>query len=280
VCEATLPLSPKHGLILSLCRHLFQVFIDYGTAWEEAWDQHVDNWNPEVDEPLESVKRLNDEMGPIKILSGDLRTVADHDYITTGCVYWDEFADDEEGYREYYEDEGEDANHYELFTETDVLWRYGDDGQRVYRPIVFEEDVHDWEMSASDDLWHELSDEGILWYLAEDGSQFTPEDSPRRHTFGGSYWPCSVVREDKHDSYIVQVFPNPKARTQPPLWFQEGLPRFLTNYPRRSIRYFTRPDRSDMHLASAFRHHIDIPDEMFPPQWKDRRRDEVERDEL
>lgn len=255
--------------------------MDYGVLWEEAWDQHVDEWNPEDDKPLDSVKLWNDAMGPIKIVSGDLRAVADHDYIMTGCVYWDEFAEDEEGYHEYYEDEEWDDDYYMHFPETEVLWRYGEDGRRVYRPLLFETDDHDgMNMSPSDDLWQELSDEAILWSLSEDGSQFTAENSPRRISFGGSYWPCSVVRENKDGSYNVRVFPKPpKSRVPPPLWFEEGLPRFLTNYPRESIRYFTRPDRSDMHLASAFRHHIDIPDEMFPPQWKDRMQDEDYDDE-
>ena len=205
--------------------------MDYGPSWEEAWNQHVEAWNPEDNVPLDSVKRLNDEMGPVKIMSGDLRNLADHPTITTGCVYWDVFEGDVEGYSEY-----------------------------------------------RGDRWHELSDESVLLYFSEDGSQFTPERSPRRYSFGGAYWPCSVVREEKDGSYLVQVFPKPKARTDPPIWHEKGLPHFLTHYPRRSIRYFTRPDRSDMHRDNAFRHHIDIPDEIFPSHWKDRR--QTGRDEL
>jgi hypothetical protein len=245
--------------------------MDYGVAWENAWNDHVEHWIPDADKPLESIKRWNDEMGPIKIQSGDLRTLADHDRITTGCVYWDEFQDDEQGYQEYWEDQGFEEEDFDGIPEASVLWRYGENGRRVYRPLLFEEYVGDLEISPSDDLWHELSDEGILWYLSEDGSQFTPENSPRRHTFGGIYWPCSVVREDGDGSYIVQVFPQPKSRDPRPLWFEQDLPHFLTNYPRRSICYFTKPDRSDMHLTAAFRHHIDIRDDIFPPQWRDRR---------
>jgi hypothetical protein len=251
--------------------------MDYGVIWEEAWEQHVDDWTPAENRSLDSVKQWNDEAGPIKIVSGDLRKRTEHDSITTGCVYWDEFAEDEEGYHEYFEEESDwdedDEYTYEDHLESKILWRYGKDGRRVYRPLLFDEDVYDIELCPSDHLWHEMSDDAIVWYLGEDGSSFTPANSPRRHIFGGIYWPCSVIRQEENGSYIVEVFPNTKRRGERPLWFEEGLPRFLTKYPRESIRYFPRPNKSDMHLKSAFRHHIDIPNIMFPPQWKDRRRD-------
>lgn len=257
------------------------MFIEYGLKWQEAWNEHVDLWTPDEDEPLDSVKRWNDEGGPIKILSGDLRVVADHDRITTGCIYWDEFDEDDEGYYELYgEAEGWGDDYYPVFPGTDILWRYSEDGQRVYRPLVFEDDTGDLELSPSEDLWQELNDEGILWYFGEDGSQFTAENSPRRISLG-SHWPCSVVRQETEDTYTVQVFPKPKSREPQPAWVEEGLPRFLTNYPRDSVRYFTKPDHSDMHLESAFRHSIDIPDDMFPPQWRNRPKEGNEdRDEL
>jgi hypothetical protein len=38
--------------------------------------------------------------------------------------------------------------------------------------------------------------------------------------------------------------------------------------PRQAIAFFDKPGHSDMHLPSAFRQTITIPDEIFPEQWK------------
>ena len=43
------------------------------------------------------------------------------------------------------------------------------------------------------------------------------------------------------------------------------------SYPRDSIHFFHEKHGSDQHLTSAFRHHIEIPDEMFPLQWRSNR---------
>jgi hypothetical protein len=212
----------------SICSHLLssKIFMDYGRAWEEAWAQHVANWDADGNKPVESVTKWNEEIGPVRIMSGDLRQLADHPKFQTGCVYWE---DDEE------DDEEDD----------DVL---------------------------RDDSWQDWSDERILQVYGRDGSQFIPEHS-RHYQHGGVYWSCSVVREDNDGTYIVRVFPSSFALHGTPEWYLESIPRFLTSFPRRSIRYFTQPYKSDVHLPKAFRHHIEIRDDIFPTQWRDRWRD-------
>jgi hypothetical protein len=70
-------------------------------------------------------------------------------------------------------------------------------------------------------------------------------------------------------SYVVRIFPSPFHRR--PRWDARGLPRIYTDFPRSSIRHFTKPGLADQHSPQAFRHHIEIPDEMVPPQWKNRK---------
>jgi hypothetical protein len=43
--------------------------------------------------------------------------------------------------------------------------------------------------------------------------------------------------------------------------------------PRSAIKFFDRPGSSDVHLPNAFRHPIDIPEDMFPMQWRNKRVD-------
>jgi hypothetical protein len=203
--------------------------MDYGSAWEDAWARHVANWDPNGDKPVESVTKWNEDTGPVRLMSGDLRQSADHPTFQTGCVYWED--DDED------DDEDNEAT------------------ERTCMP---------------DESWQQWSDEQILREYGQDGSQFIPEHSPRYQN-GGVYWSCSVVRENNDGTYIVRVFPSSNMHGSPK-WNLECIPRFLTSFPRRSIRYFTQPYKSDVHLRSAFRHHIDIIDGIFPTHWRDRRR--------
>ena len=69
-----------------------EVFIDYGVEWEEAWEEHVDDWEPpgQEDEVFVTAKEANEQEGPLELLvTGDLRRkVIDHPHLFTGCRYW------------------------------------------------------------------------------------------------------------------------------------------------------------------------------------------------
>jgi hypothetical protein len=54
-------------------------------------------------------------------------------------------------------------------------------------------------------------------------------------------------------------------------WETNKLPRFLTKYPRSSIRIFPKPLHSDQFLKGAFRHHIPLRDDMVPEAWKNKK---------
>jgi len=67
-----------------------EVFLDYGTEWEDAWEKHVATWKPPVKE-VESyitAKEANEKEGILELLvTGDLRKVSDHPYLFTGCEF-------------------------------------------------------------------------------------------------------------------------------------------------------------------------------------------------
>jgi len=44
---------------------------------------------------------------------------------------------------------------------------------------------------------------------------------------------------------------------------------FVKNVPQKYIRYLDKPYTSDIHSKDAFRHYIEIPDEIFPEAWRD-----------
>lgn len=113
--------------------------------------------------------------------------------------------------------------------------------------------------------WSTLSDGEILKHFADDGSEYVWHEInsfPR-------FWPCSVMSGNDKDGYIVRIFQASWEYDTP--WAQKGLPMFLTNYPRESIRYFNKQGLSDQHLPNAFRYHPELPDDIFPEQWKNLR---------
>jgi len=117
--------------------------------------------------------------------------------------------------------------------------------------------------------WKYFDDEKILARFSSSGSHFELEniDYKRMHN---AWWPCSVVRkeDDKSNTYTVRIF---QADWRPPtMWTEANIPRFLTEFPEDSIRFFHVPYSSPMHMKEAFRHSIEIPLEMFPKQWLNR----------
>jgi hypothetical protein len=111
--------------------------------------------------------------------------------------------------------------------------------------------------------WRDLEDEAILQLYGGDGSNFTREELGFDYLEAHGFWePCSVIKEEDSGRYTVRVLSKLGKN-------EESRPDFLTNYPRESIRYFLKPYKSDLHLPNAFRHHIEISDEIFPEKWKD-----------
>jgi hypothetical protein len=203
---------------LGCCRD--EIFLDYGSGWEEAWEKHVKSWSPPEDDSIfgsyASIKELNDSMEPPRTES-ELAVNPLPDNVITGCMYT---ADYEYAYDEF---------------------------------------------GAGFD-WSNLSEDQVLEHFAYDGSGYVWQEInvfPR-------FWPCSVLSGNDRSGYTVQIFQASWEYETP--WAQKGLPMILTNYPRESIRYFNEQGLSDQHLPNAFRHHPELPDDIFPEQWKNLRK--------
>lgn len=84
-------------------------------------------------------------------------------------------------------------------------------------------------------------------------------DSPNNQIY-----PCDIVRREPDDdgNYMYTV-----------VLFSEGergsheLVSKIKDVPREAMQYYDRPYTSDFFLENAFRHHIGIPDEIFPKAW-------------
>mmetsp|Transcript_38994 Transcript_38994/g.42233 ORF Transcript_38994/g.42233 Transcript_38994/m.42233 type:complete len:218 (-) Transcript_38994:35-688(-) len=79
--------------------------------------------------------------------------------------------------------------------------------------------------------------------------------------------------EEEEELYVVRIYPSPvhfrkygKADYE-----EDAIHVLLTHYPRSSIKFVTLPYQSDQHHPQAFRHHIEIKNDMFPEQWKNKK---------
>jgi len=121
--------------------------------------------------------------------------------------------------------------------------------------------------------WSDLDDKTLLSVYSHDASHNrNGSDGSKSH----EYWPCTIISKDRHNMsiedhdtatrYLVRLFqPHWKG-----VQWNEQPPIFLTNYPRSSIKFFNKPYSSDLHQSFAFRHYIEISDDIFPEHWRNK----------
>lgn len=225
-----------------------EVFIDYGVEWENAWKKHVQQWIPPPKPPnFVTVQDANKRKDPImeSLISGDLRETIYHPYIFLACVF-----------------------------ETDELDDYGnEEGKFNTAKINGNNNYTDWK------TW---DDEKIMENFSDDGEDYVYRDRDLGYITHREYihWPCSVLKVEETGKYNLQRYtvrieqsPLRSEQTRTTNWEEFGLPRILTDYRRESIRYFVRPDAQDHALPNAFRHHVGVPDGIFPEHWKNLKND-------
>ena len=123
----------------------------------------------------------------------------------------------------------------------------------------------EWSSLEYDPKWTEWSDEEILNYYGSDGSMFEADFDSLRET---SFWPCVIIGSEDEEQTRYTVRLDGSYWGHYTAWASKNLPRFITNYPASSIRYFNKPYSSDQFLPGAFRHPIEIRDDIFPEHWR------------
>lgn len=206
------------------------VFLDYGVEWENAWNNHVQQWvPPKMESDFISAREANERPGPVveSLVSGNLRSEVNHSYLFTGCIY--------------------------KMGEIDMM------GESYTKP---------------NPKWAEMTDDEIINMYATSGEKFY-RDSSYVHHQSRSHWPCTVLLPESEDGeYTVRIHMTPMTGTisgreiVPTAWYENDVPRILTNYPQSSIHYFVKPSATDHMLPGVFRHPIGFPDELFPKQWR------------
>lgn len=220
-----------------------ELFLDYGEKWEEAWDQHLHDWVPVKQVSSEtgsdggkwkSAKVLNDELLPLTVAPD-----FSEKYVST----------DSRGV---------------LFTGCLYSPRPNADNNEQF-----------WEGLDQEIPWEDMSVVDIIAKFGgpADHDYDIVDDASYPNYTDGSFWPC-VVTKHKADltteNYTVRIVQSWNQDTA--LWEEKAFPRIITDYPRGSIRHFYLPYESDLHLPNAFRHHIEFRNDIFPEQWKDKKK--------
>jgi hypothetical protein len=80
-------------------------------------------------------------------------------------------------------------------------------------------------------------------------------------------FPCEILeRAGEYIDTANSIRPDAE-RYKVRAWRLEELPWTVTHVPRRAIEFFDAKDKSELHLRNAFRHEMDLPDDMLPLAW-------------
>ena len=209
-----------------------EVFIDYGIDWENAWMKHVEEWKSiplPNKENFISAQEANSRSGPI------MKNLISNDL-------------------------RENVVHPYLL----IGCQY-----KIHRKIDFKNKNY----TKPNKFWKTMTDQQILQTYGEDGSDYVYGDkSGYINHREYSHWPCSILKEEGAGTgrYTVQIHQSPlrSEKTRTTAWTENNVPRILTNYKQESIHYFIRPNSQDHMRPGVFRHHVGVPDNIYPNHWK------------
>lgn len=214
-----------------------EVFIDYGESWELAWDQHLEQWNKGGNETSASYAASDQEWKSVKKWNEELAPITPTNDLT----------------------------------DVDIC---ANDGGPIFTGCLYDEYMDEYWDTFEDIEWTQLTVAQIMEHYKTPANGNYEIDDSFPYT-DDNFWPCVVFQRDESndntdvndDYYTVRIIQSPFSDFAP--WHDVDQPRIITNYPRKSIRHFYKPYESDLHLPNAFRHHIELRDEITPEQWKD-----------
>ena len=149
----------------------------------------------------------------------------------------------------------------------------------------YDDNDDDDDERISNIYWMDLSNKEIYdEYAIDVGKDRTVQFTHFKDRPPGSYghfWPCSILSkkereegdDDDEDRYLVRIYPSDyHYHFYGEEWLSDSAEHvLLKNYPRSSIRFVLAPYKGDQYHPKAFRHHIEVKDEIFPEQWKNRK---------
>jgi hypothetical protein len=78
---------------------------------------------------------------------------------------------------------------------------------------------------------------------------------------------CKILKRSGGDVDTANSIRSVAERYTVKVWRLKGFAWTVTHVPRRAIEFFDAKERLELHLQNAFRHEMDLPDDMLPLAW-------------
>jgi len=257
-----------------------EVFLDYGTEWGKAWDEHVQKFQEEEEEERaggEEDKHVDPTALELEALyhgrtaesggtlipfptprelrrrqeegGGGASSSSYPDRVTTACHV---------SYREIMESDDDDDDDegggiktfegYKVYQWTDVPFNDDDDDDDDEEVGGGGGSVGDVWKGASMRLCEIVARTPLYRAKADD------EEEKEEEAIVASYeYVAKVILEEDSDGTTET--------------------KVVRGVPHGAVRFVDRPYRGDQHKVGAFRREIGIPDDIFPQAWRDRKKE-------
>ena len=210
-----------------------EVLIDYGTEWQQAWDEHVKNWKsipPEKD--FNNLTHWTKKTSSNRGKAGYVRAeVFDNDLKSPIRTEEEQLTDP-----------------YPHCVEVQCLVSIGHDASYLHAPQTIPLFKRMWIEERDNDsdgdlLFHPCN---ITWRHNKKDLYESSEDDENYHEY--EYDAELSIRKTFEDVIIHET-------------------HIITNIPWKAIRFYNRPYTSDVFLKQAFRHAMGLPHDLWPEAW-------------
>uniref|UniRef100_A0A7S1G0D7 SET domain-containing protein n=1 Tax=Corethron hystrix TaxID=216773 RepID=A0A7S1G0D7_9STRA len=209
-----------------------EVFLDYGPAWENVWDDHVRQWKPWSSNkkyvPAQDLNRTPLRGEPLEKVRLE-KELREDPYpganIATGCYL--------------------DFNHINILEEVLPDTEEEEEDEKIRRDII------NWYQPSSVNFEEILTPANIQPCVIID----------RQTVRGKDYYTALISANpimdptDNNDLFLFELV-NLRAELE------------VRKIPREAITFIDKPLTSDVHMKGTFRFPIMLPDEVFPEKWK------------
>lgn len=210
-----------------------EVLINYGEAWQKAWDEHVKNWEAiSIEEDFNNLTLWTQKAESNRGKAGYVRAEVFNNDLTTPIRTIEE----------------QSTNPYPHCVEVQCLVNIGHDASYLHAPETIPLFKRMWTEERDNDndgdlLFHPCN---ITW--RHDVKDPYEDDDAEENYHHYEYDAELRVRKTFEDVIIHEV-------------------HIVTNIPWKAIRFFNKPYTSDVFLKNAFRHEMGLPDDVWPKAW-------------
>eukprot|EP00956_Cyclotella_meneghiniana_P034746 scaffold107994_cov70-Cyclotella_meneghiniana.AAC.1 len=212
-----------------------EVFINYGEAWQKAWDDHVKNWEAiSVEEDFNNLTLWTHKTESNRGKAGYVRAEVFNNDLNTPIRTIEE----------------QDTNPYPHCVEVQCLVSIGHDASYLHAPETIPLFKRMWteerdNNSDGDLVFHPCN---ITW-RHDKKDLYEEEDEDEEENYHGYEYDAELnIRKTFEDVIIHEV-------------------HIITHIPWKAIRFFNKAYTSDIFLKNAFRHEMGLPDDVWPKAW-------------